>query len=63
MLFFVCFRGQQLAQQMQQQNPELVEQLRSQMGRPPTGENPSSQQPPNPDGTSPEGMGVGEGKK
>lgn len=41
--------GQQLAQQMQQQNPELVQQLRQQMGRPPTGQDPSSQQPPNPD--------------
>lgn len=47
--------GQQLAQQMQQQNPELVEQLRSQMGRPPTGQNPSSQQPPNPDDTKKDG--------
>jgi len=27
----VLFSGQQLAQQMQQSNPELVEQLRSQM--------------------------------
>lgn len=41
--------GQQLAQQMQQQNPELVQQLRSQMGRPPNDQNPSNQQPPKPD--------------
>lgn len=39
--------GQQLAQQMQQQNPELVEQLRTQMGKPPNGD--QQQQPPNPD--------------
>lgn len=30
-VFDVCFRGQQFAQQMQQQNPELIEQLRSQI--------------------------------
>lgn len=30
-LLLSCFSGQQLAQQMQQANPELVEQLRSQM--------------------------------
>lgn len=38
--------GQQLAQQMQQQNPELVNQLRSQMGRPPNPDDPSADQPP-----------------
>ena len=32
------FRGQQFAQQMQQANPELVEQLRSQMGPAPPGD-------------------------
>ena len=49
-------RGQQLAQQMQSQNPDLVSQLREQMGRPPTegqdGEgalpDPNQQPPPNP---------------
>lgn len=30
----IFFRGQQFAQAMQQQNPELVEQLRGQMGQP-----------------------------
>lgn len=38
--------GQQLAQQMQQQNPELVNQLRSQMGRPPNPDDPAADQPP-----------------
>lgn len=49
------FRGQQLAQQMQSQNPDLVNRLREQMGRPPTGaeddsdsQNGSNQQPPKP---------------
>ncbi|XP_053395702.1 small glutamine-rich tetratricopeptide repeat-containing protein alpha-like [Mercenaria mercenaria] len=42
---FNC-RGQQLAQQMQQQNPELVNQLRSQMGRPPNPDDPNPDQPP-----------------
>ena len=32
MLLLLCQAGQQLAQQMQQSNPELVEQLRRQMG-------------------------------
>ena len=32
MVFFLCFRGQRLAEQMQQQNPDLVEQLRREMG-------------------------------
>lgn len=52
----LLFRGQQLAQQMQTANPELVSQLREQMGRPgsnPPGENDGSdpsgeQQPPKP---------------
>uniref|UniRef100_A0A672QYC2 Small glutamine-rich tetratricopeptide repeat-containing protein alpha n=1 Tax=Sinocyclocheilus grahami TaxID=75366 RepID=A0A672QYC2_SINGR len=36
-LVFFCRSGQQFAQQMQQQNPELIEQLRSQMrSRPPS---------------------------
>uniref|UniRef100_A0A673IQR3 Small glutamine-rich tetratricopeptide repeat-containing protein alpha n=1 Tax=Sinocyclocheilus rhinocerous TaxID=307959 RepID=A0A673IQR3_9TELE len=36
-LVFFCHSGQQFAQQMQQQNPELIEQLRSQMrSRPPS---------------------------
>ena len=30
--FVLYFRGQRLAEQMQNQNPELVEQLRRQMG-------------------------------
>uniref|UniRef100_UPI00358FC1E7 small glutamine-rich tetratricopeptide repeat-containing protein alpha-like isoform X2 n=1 Tax=Myxine glutinosa TaxID=7769 RepID=UPI00358FC1E7 len=41
--------GQQFAQQMQQQNPEIIEQLRSQMqGRPPSGnvQNDSEKPPP-----------------
>ena len=45
---FFCFRGRQLAEQMQNQHPELVEQLRSQMNRGggnnggPGGSNPSN---------------------
>ncbi len=36
-LVFFCHSGQQFAQQMQQQNPEIIEQLRSQMrSRPPS---------------------------
>ena len=39
-LNFCPFRGQQFAQQMQQQNPELIEQLRSQIrSRPPSASN------------------------
>ena len=37
LLVFIFFSGQRLAEQMQQQNPELVEQLRRQMGAPPGG--------------------------
>lgn len=40
--------GQQLAQQMQQQNPELVSQLRTQMGRPPNPGEPGSDNPDQP---------------
>jgi len=42
-LYFVheCFRGQQLAQQMQSANPELIETLRRQMGG-----NPNDPEPP-----------------
>jgi len=36
-----CFRGQQLAQQMQNANPELIESLRRQMGG-----NPNDPEPP-----------------
>lgn len=38
--FFFLHSGQQFAQQMQQQNPELIEQLRSQIrSRPPSASN------------------------
>lgn len=43
---YIFCRGQQLAQQMQEQNPELVNQLRSQMGRPPTNSDDNQEQPP-----------------
>ena len=47
--FFSIFRGQRLAEQMQQSNPELVDQLRRQMGGP--GGPPDEDQNP-PPGTS-----------
>ncbi|XP_062568112.1 small glutamine-rich tetratricopeptide repeat-containing protein beta-like [Saccostrea cucullata] len=43
-VFILLSRGQQLAQQMEQTNPELVAQLRSQFGRgPPPGSDPGQQ--------------------
>lgn len=46
---FSAFRGQRLAEQMQQQNPELVEQLRRQFQHPGGG-------PPPPGGNNPPRM-------
>ena len=43
-----------MAQQMQEQNPELVQQLRSQMGRPPNNsDNNNPDQPPSNPGLKP----------
>jgi hypothetical protein len=44
--YIFVFRGQRLAEQMQQSNPDLVDQLRRQMGTGPDGE-PPGPPPPN----------------
>jgi hypothetical protein len=43
-IWVCCFRGQTLAERIQQQNPELIDTLRRQMG-PAAGVNPEQQEP------------------